>query len=655
MVHTNHFSSGGETMVNRSELLTPVRAATSRDQRTTGAACICAIITTLSVASSARLVLAGPIFIGLNQYGDVRVDPIISADGSTVVASVMEGGRLQAARWQPGAQFRTLGPIPGGTQSFPHAVSADGGVIVGRINNPQTAAFRWSAADGMQQLPSLVPGQLSQPNAVSADGRIIAGSSEYQVGRRTTGDRGPIYEPHAVMWDSAGAITLLQPAMQLLPGASRLANSSVYAMSADASRVAGHLHAFGIPQVVQWYGESQDPNLMTTENGFPLWGEIGMTLNGRVLYGGTVADSGQAARWSETDGLQVLGHLSGTDPSLGVNSFARAANADGSVIGGLALGTGPGGFIQGAMIWDEANGMRLLRDVLIAEYGLASTLNGSPLDPFDNWGLTIVTGMSADGLVMVGFGSHRSGPGGDAYWFVDLRPDLKNAAFELGDLNGWSVQGPGTAAAVLDPLDATNFVAELTTGSPVSILQSLDTPGGPFSLDYDYWFQTATGTLNVYLNSVLIDTLTAPSVLDGGFTNRSLLITDPTLWGLSRTSLLFDFDGPSGSQILLDNISMDASSMSTIPEPSSLLLALLGAPALMACRRGRRQQRTTDWPGFDERNLERGVRTAAEAPSAGSSREMYRPPFRRSVVTPPRAPPCSGTCCGRPDRTGRPC
>ena len=76
----------------------------------------------------------------------------------------------------------------GGPVSAARAVSANGAVIVGAINdnsNPTTArAFRWTQADGVQSISSLLQAsgvdltgwQLTEAMGVSADGSIIVGN-----------------------------------------------------------------------------------------------------------------------------------------------------------------------------------------------------------------------------------------------------------------------------------------------------------------------------------------------------------------------------------------------------------------------------------------------------------------------------------------------
>lgn len=77
------------------------------------------------------------------------------------------------------------------------------------------------------------------------------------------------------------------------------------------------------------------------------------------------------------------------------DSEALAISADGLVV----VGAGNSALGSEAMIWDAANGMRSLQDVLVNDFGL--NLNG--------WLLREATGISADGQTIVGFGVNPSG------------------------------------------------------------------------------------------------------------------------------------------------------------------------------------------------------------------------------------------------------
>jgi uncharacterized membrane protein len=81
-----------------------------------------------------------------------------------------------------------------------------------------------------------------------------------------------------------------------------------------------------------------------------------------------------------------LGHLAGYSVSV-----ASAVSADGSTV----VGNSGSGDKTEAFIWDEKNGMRNLRELLIDACGL--DLNA--------WTLERATGISSDGKTIVGTGS----------------------------------------------------------------------------------------------------------------------------------------------------------------------------------------------------------------------------------------------------------
>jgi hypothetical protein len=58
-----------------------------------------------------------------------------------------------------------------------------------------------------------------------------------------------------------------------------------------------------------------------------------------------------------------------------------------------------------AFIWDAQHGVRDLKQVLIQEYGLTAV---------EDWALIDLYGISADGLTLVGEGSHPDPSGGGA-------------------------------------------------------------------------------------------------------------------------------------------------------------------------------------------------------------------------------------------------
>lgn len=100
----------------------------------------------------------------------------------------------------------------------------------------------------------------------------------------------------------------------------------------------------------------------------------------------------------------------------------------------------------------------------------------------------------------------------------------------------------------------TGSVAQLTTGSPVSLQQSVDTPAGSFTMSFDFAFLTDTGELTVTLDGTQIGIPLLGADFDSGFSTATFEVDDAAL--LDRNSILLEFglNGPTGSSVLLDNV-----------------------------------------------------------------------------------------------------
>jgi uncharacterized membrane protein len=109
---------------------------------------------------------------------------------------------------------------------------------------------------------------------------------------------------------------------------------------------------------------------------------------GEVEFGFEIQE---AFRWTWDRGMVGLGDL----PGGALNSVAFAVSGDGSVV--VGQGSGESGYE--AFIWDETNGMRSLTRLLVDEFGLDLT----------GWTLTRASGVSDDGLTVVGYVQNPSG------------------------------------------------------------------------------------------------------------------------------------------------------------------------------------------------------------------------------------------------------
>jgi hypothetical protein len=135
----------------------------------------------------------------------------ISASGEVLAGGAGDPGRDgHAFRWTAAGGFQDLGVFSGapeGATRWPDFVSADGGVIVGRVHQlgvSYTHPFRWTEAEGMQDL---VPGRASATAAyMSRSGDVVLGYFDGDNGHgfRWTEDTG-LEEIEDAPWASVGA------------------------------------------------------------------------------------------------------------------------------------------------------------------------------------------------------------------------------------------------------------------------------------------------------------------------------------------------------------------------------------------------------------------------------------------------------------------
>jgi FG-GAP repeat protein/PEP-CTERM motif-containing protein len=147
-------------------------------------------------------------------------------------------------------------------------------------------------------------------------------------------------------------------------------------------------------------------------------------------------------------------------------------------------------------------------------------------------------------------------------------------------LAGWAIEGNGTCNLVEDPHAPGNWAVEMATGSPVTISQSVDTPGMAFWLEFDYEFTETDGFLTLSLAGQELDTLLAPATLVEGWTTYSLLVDASELIALTDATLTLTLDSATVGRILLDNVAMVE-----VPEPATLSLLALGSLAMIRRRR----------------------------------------------------------------------
>ena len=289
----------------------------------------------------------------------------VSADGSIVVGYGTTASGQQAFCWEDGT-MTYLGDLHGDPATCAYDISADGSVIAGRVNSaldPDSEAFRWEygSMTGLGVTSSWAPD-------VSADGSVV-------VGRAAGYD--------AFRWEGSTTTTLNPPE----------SSSIAFGVSADGSVIVGDyswVKIAGHQEALRW--EDSTITHLGYLPGFTHSSARAVSDDGSVVVGYSQGTSDwEAFRWTSGTGMVGLADL----PGGNFDSWAFAVSADGSVI----VGRGTTDLGYESFLWDADNGMRNLKDVLENDCGLDLT----------DWTLRVATGISADGLTIVGYGTNPEG------------------------------------------------------------------------------------------------------------------------------------------------------------------------------------------------------------------------------------------------------
>jgi len=337
--------------------------------------------------------------------------------------------------------FTPLGDLPGGGfESYAYDISTDGSVVVGysKSSNGQEA-FRWTQADGMGGLGDLPGGSfLSIARGVSTYGSLIVGQGNSINGREAF--RRPYPGSMAGLGD--------------LPGGDF--DSQAYGVSMHGSIIVGQGNTINGAEALRWTSDDRMFRLGDLDGGSVRSAARDVSSDGSVIVGWSSSSSGiEAFRWTPYGGMVGIGDL----PGGLFSSEASSVSADGSVIVGssrssngseafrwtkddsrmVGLGDFPGGIFSSyakgvseygsvvvgygtssngaeAFIWTQDNGMKSIKDKLVA-----SGVNMS------GWHLIEATGVSGDGTKIVGYGTNPSGQ--VEAWLVSIIPSPFPAVF----------------------------------------------------------------------------------------------------------------------------------------------------------------------------------------------------------------------------------
>lgn len=145
-----------------------------------------------------------------------------------------------------------------------------------------------------------------------------------------------------------------------------------------------------------------------------------VSADGTSIVGYSSADdrgtNAKPFRWTEADGMQPLPVLPESRSSRPISQ-----NADGSLIGGFMVPEASGN--SEAVLWDDANGIRRVQDMLIDDYGIDSVAMG--------WKLHSIRQISDDGRTLVGSGRYRS----FAFTPFVINLDGQGGVLYMGDIN----------------------------------------------------------------------------------------------------------------------------------------------------------------------------------------------------------------------------
>ncbi len=322
----------------------------------------------------------------------------VSADGSVVVGNLNNGGG--SFYWTQNRGVVLLRDSSGNIYpGLATGVSGNGSVIVGDNLGIGGGAFRW--ANGIAAPISQVGGNGSgsgSANSVSSDGTIIVGDVP------VTGGSSPY------MLTGATLKIILPPGDYSNPGIPGSIPFIGTTISANGAVVAGNPGGGtgGLSATWQWKNGTlvQFPDsagsyaTAVSPDGSVVVGSIG----GNGAGGNT-----QAFEW--TNG--VVTPL--TWPAGYVTGSATAASTEGATIVGLmsppANGGGGGNTSNRAFIWNQATGVQNLQQALTSD-GLGPSLTG--------WTLTAATAITPDGNTIVGNGLDPQGS--TEGWIVHLNP-----------------------------------------------------------------------------------------------------------------------------------------------------------------------------------------------------------------------------------------
>ena len=336
--------------------------------------------------AAAPMVFAGATFQGLGFLpgypSTSAVD--VSADGQVIVGNASGENFHEVFRWTSAGGMEVLGFLPGATSSGAVGMSADGSVIAGTSG---VEAFIWTKDQGMRGLGFLSMGPPSTAQAISRDGKVIVGiayNGQDQVGNPLS---------TAFHWTEAdGMVELSLPTFPIFMDG-----------SSDGSVFVGVHYQIGSlgEGAFRWSSDGGFLDLGVLPGGFTS-AATAVSADGSIVVGRA---GSLPFRWTSATGMELLSMPAGTR----YHNFWDMS-ADGRYMVGSALTK----FDYNPVRWAR-NSMVDFWDVLSRVYGL--DLNG--------WSQSMATGVSNDGMVIVGGANNPSGF--HEVWRAEIPPQVPAA------------------------------------------------------------------------------------------------------------------------------------------------------------------------------------------------------------------------------------
>lgn len=255
--------------------------------------------------------------------------------------SITGGGRTHPFIWDRKHGMRDLGVLPGLVSGNATDIN-DRRKVVGDIGDPETGhhlAFIWDKRNGMRALDASLGGDRHGATGINRFGQIV-GSSAISTSEFSAF--------HAFFRDVNGDVFDLGA----FPDGH---GDSAAAAVNDLGQVVGVRFDALVTEAFIW-DKLNGVRLLVEDAGtlVILPGDIN---NSGEVVGGTFAETTRAFRWTQAEGLQDLGSLSGSDidftTAAGINEWGTIVGTS-QVVGGASH----------AFIWRRSSGMRDLNELI---------------------------------------------------------------------------------------------------------------------------------------------------------------------------------------------------------------------------------------------------------------------------------------------------